>query len=33
LQIIGMDQPDEARALILEGNKFRNNKGLDLEDI
>jgi hypothetical protein len=33
LQIFGMEQPEEARALILEGNKFKNNKGLDLEDI
>jgi hypothetical protein len=28
-----MDQPEEARALIVEGNKFRNNRGLDLVDI
>jgi hypothetical protein len=33
LQIDGMAQPEEARAAILEGNKFRNNKGLDLTDI
>jgi len=33
LQINGMEQPEEARAAILEGNKFRNNKGLDLTDI
>jgi hypothetical protein len=33
LQISGMEHPEEARTAILEGNKFRNNKGLDLEDI
>jgi hypothetical protein len=33
LQIGGMEQPEEARALILEGNVFENNKGLDLDDI
>jgi hypothetical protein len=33
LQIGGMEHPEEGRAAILEGNKFRNNKGLDLTDI
>lgn len=33
LQIRGMDEPEEAHAAILEGNKFRRNKGLDLTDI
>jgi hypothetical protein len=29
----GMEHPEEARALIIEGNVFENNEGLDLNDI